>query len=237
MEFRPNRSIKARLFVAVTLLVTLIVAFQLFFFPARLAKVSLDALEAKAVSVTDLLGHVAKTGLEFEDFTIVQDEFKAAAQDEDLRFLVLYTQSGRRVAAVNTGDAPPFEELTWEEGVTTQLNGELLRVTRSVNPAVGQGGILVAGFSTDRIRQQQRLNRNFTLLTGAGIFLVGMLVAFWLGTSVGNRVHHMAEIADQVARGRLDLPPVAVGARDELGRMASSFNTMLETLRGLQDHV
>ena len=47
---------------------------------------------------------------------------------------------------------------------------------------------------------------------------------------VVRRVTRMAKLADEVSMGKLDAPEFAVGGKDELARLAHSFNRMKKSL-------
>jgi len=72
----------------------------------------------------------------------------------------------------------------------------------------------------------------------AGGTLVLILVTYTiLSTMVIRPVERMAQAADSVAAGNFSIHCPEVGSRDEIGRMISSFNYMLDEVRDYHHHL
>lgn len=69
------------------------------------------------------------------------------------------------------------------------------------------------------------------LLISSGIsFLTALLVGLYLSSSISRPVHNLTEAADKVAAGDLD-QMVKEDSKDEIGRLARTFNYMVEKVR------
>jgi len=90
-------------------------------------------------------------------------------------------------------------------------------------------------FSTRSIEQERQRLRGATASTGALILALGVLVAYFIGTSLGRRIQRLQAIAERVARGDLSTAVDSEDAQDEIGRMSASFATMLAGFRELQE--
>jgi methyl-accepting chemotaxis protein len=88
----------------------------------------------------------------------------------------------------------------------------------------------VASAPRDEILASVHALRTKLILVGlAALLLVGALIAL-VATRIGRPVHDIAEAAERIAEGDLD---VTVSARtdDEIGRMSAAFGRMVQSLR------
>ncbi|MGI9862437.1 HAMP domain-containing methyl-accepting chemotaxis protein [Moorella naiadis] len=71
-----------------------------------------------------------------------------------------------------------------------------------------------------------------TLLTGLLLtLLLGLFIAWFISRMVGKTLGQVAAYADRVAGGDLTAEPLQVASKDEIGRLATAFNTMGDNLR------
>ncbi|MBE2179679.1 MAG: adenylate/guanylate cyclase domain-containing protein [Chthoniobacterales bacterium] len=97
-------------------------------------------------------------------------------------------------------------------------------------PGGGQARGLLQQSLSRELAPFQRLEATLQWLTLAAL-LVSALLAVWLALGISRPVAELARGVRRIAEGRYD-EPVVVGARDEMGQLASAFNGMA---RGLQE--
>ena len=81
-----------------------------------------------------------------------------------------------------------------------------------------------------RTLHQQNVSRNVLLVLGSAGVLLSILISFGLGRLLKGRISHLLRGARRLAAGRLDAR-LESPARDDLGRLAETFNTMAEALQ------
>jgi two-component system sensor histidine kinase YesM len=69
------------------------------------------------------------------------------------------------------------------------------------------------------------------LIIGAVIF--SMVIMIWISFRLTRPLHQLAEAAQSVTEGNLDLPPLQVVTRDEVGVVAGAFNEMVASIARL----
>ena len=113
---------------------------------------------------------------------------------------------------------------------TTHIDGDPYRV---VAVQAGQGTALVMAQSMDSIEQAlERLKLILLLCSAAGVALAG--VAGWAVAANGLRpVRRLTAATERVARTS-ELTPIEVTGHDELARLTTSFNAMLQALDASQ---
>lgn len=235
----PFRNLSLRLKIAglIVLVVLAVDVFQLIYFPHIQMKQLQEALERKTLSLGRVLAHELIGSVEFENFKSADAVFKAASLDPDVLYAALFKQDGILLASYQLGKAKSEVFARHFDKPTLETTDQVYRVIAPVVTGSGAVGSLELGVTTQRIKDAEREIRNGTLLAGLIVMLNGMLIAWLIGASIGSRLGAMARVADGLARGELAQPTLAEPSRDEIGRMARSFNTMLGSLTQLQVHV
>ena len=227
-------SVGLRVLAAVSVLVLAIVAFQVVYFPERQIAALTDALEVKALSLSRLMAHVAAPSLEFDDKDAAVAVMKGAAQDAEFVGAVLLGEDGQRVvASVGDEKMPTAAKVAFPSEPVTAYVGDILEVTVPVASKGGARGILVVGFSTQRIAAGTLAARRTTLAISAIILLAGFGIAFALGRSLSVRLDALVHAAERVARGDLTSAHLPQASDDDIGRMAGAFARMLSSQRQL----
>ncbi|GAA1838692.1 HAMP domain-containing sensor histidine kinase [Pseudonocardia ailaonensis] len=106
---------------------------------------------------------------------------------------------------------------------------------RVLTTALGDGRALQVGVNIDEARTV--LGQMATRIAGVSVaVLLAAAVAGWLlATQITRRLVRLAGVAEDVSRtGRLDRS-VPVEGRDEVGRLAAAFTTMLDRLAGARE--
>ena len=98
-------------------------------------------------------------------------------------------------------------------------------------PVESSGWAFIASAPKDEVLADVAvMRRNLILLGLAALILVGGLVIF-IASRLTRPVVEMADAADRISEGDLDIQIAARGG-DEIGRMAAAFGRMIEYLRG-----
>ena len=71
---------------------------------------------------------------------------------------------------------------------------------------------------------------NFSVITSILLVAVAAVVAVFIARSIGNPIRKIADIADKVATGDLDVS-VDVKSKNEIGRLAGSFTNLIASTR------
>ncbi len=102
---------------------------------------------------------------------------------------------------------------------------------RVITVALGPGrGAVQLGIDVDESRHV--LSELATRITGVSalVMLVAALAGWLLARQITRRLVRLTDVTEQVSDGRLDDVTVPTGGRDEVGRLATSFDRMLGRL-------
>jgi methyl-accepting chemotaxis protein len=108
-----------------------------------------------------------------------------------------------------------------------------MRLVAPVVSVEGPRGTLVVELDRKRLQAEIRAVRVAAVAIGLFGLALGCLAAWLVGTSFARRIERVKRSAAAVAGGDLAQPDIDERHDDEIGEMATAFNSMVESLRGL----
>ncbi len=89
-------------------------------------------------------------------------------------------------------------------------------------------------YEADALSQEKLSAMKPLILVSAIGLVIVLLVGFWIARNLAAPLERLAARTESLARGDFE-QKVEIVSADELGRLAASFNTMLDAIRRLQD--
>lgn len=227
------RSIREKLLVLFSLLITSIAIFVFAFFPARLEKQAMLAMRAKALAISNMTAYSASAGLYFADSASVGDVLASAAQApgieamavrDTLKHIVAYWRRGEAQADPNyhAGDPPDSNKIY---------------ITRT--PITHAGlviGTLTLAISLSDVHAEVANARRLGAIVGLIIFVVGFGLVFAISTSVTRPLTAVSQTVKRIAAGDLSLRAVETSDA-EVAQLVRAFNIMVDTLATTQEEL
>lgn len=148
-----------------------------------------------------------------------------AADAGDALQLAVYTQV-RQVLDSQPDNAGAAHSLRFDgpDGASVQLAFDRLRDT------AGLDWITVVAVPRSDFMHGVTANVTRTALIAAGAAILAALLGLWILGSMASDLHRIAQGAQAVGEGRLDVP-LDVRRNDEIGELADSFRAMQQRLR------
>lgn len=171
------------------------------------------------------------------DVVGLQEVLQGFADAPDLKFAMVLSPQGEVMGATNPNligryvtDAVSQKILNIPAEFTTLINDDaLIDVAMPVkisNRHVGWARV-------EMTRRSSNANLNLLGLTGAGFSLLAVMVSFvmaaWLSWRLTGRFYHLIHVMKAVENGDRQVRSV-ITTKDEVGKLAQSFNGMLDTL-------
>jgi diguanylate cyclase (GGDEF)-like protein/PAS domain S-box-containing protein len=218
--------------------------------PARLRRQAVTAVAEKAHTLTEMAAFNAGAALYFEDRAGVEESLAAVRENADLVYTVVLDEGGGAVAAFNRelaerygfqeiamtprvlGGVPPGAPRPRTEGGFSPDN----RVYQAKSPVTYNGrgvGSIYVGLSLDRLNAEIGRSRATIALLSLLIFVIGIIVVFALSTVITEPLSRIVSAAQLIAAGDLG-SRAPVRFDDEVGRLAGSFNEMVDKLESAQ---
>jgi diguanylate cyclase (GGDEF)-like protein/PAS domain S-box-containing protein len=214
--------------------------------PVRLRRQAVTAIVEKAHTLTEMAAFNAGAALYFEDRTGVEESLAAVRENADLVYTVVLDKSGGVVAAFNRdlaersgfqevamtprvlGGVPPGASRPRTEGGFSP-DGRIYEVTSPVTYNGRGVGRIYVGLSLDRLNAEIGQSRTAIALLSLLIFVIGIIVVFALSTVITEPLSRIVSAAQLIAAGDLG-SRAPVRFDDEVGRLALSFNEMVDKL-------
>lgn len=193
-------------------------------------KQSAAAAETRTRTIARMTAFSLGPALFFEDAQAIDEVVQSARQNRDLAYLVVLNASGRAVAEFNAAAAPETRASP-AAGETGDFSADGAAYHFSVPVVVKdrEVGRLFLGLSLEEALREAAVYRGKLFLAGLGLIFTGMASVYFLSMIITRPLRRVSETAREIARGNLALRAPVMN-RDESGRMAEAFNTMVDAL-------
>jgi signal transduction histidine kinase len=160
------------------------------------------------------------------DSVAARDVLKVFALDQSVSGLALYSVDGKLLDGMGH-----FPAHVTKAGLAPDVSPGRALFVSPVRSMQDRVGTLAITFSTRDVDAATRQQWRTVGMAAVFAFAISMLIATLLARSIAGRVRRIGVAASKLAAGDYDRPPVRAGADDEIGRLAHSFNTMVEKIR------
>jgi adenylate cyclase len=231
-------SLKLKLSLLITGLVTIAVFFVGFFLLQRQEEALTEAVKKRGLTIAANLAAGGKSALVTNDDLALNILVKEAMRDEDLAYVAFaddnnvvhahsdVTQSGKpmaRPAELKASDQLLIQ--TYRAG-----SDEIIDFAVPLVFSKTAVGTLYVGFNTKAITAAVSRARNQAALITAFMIACGVVGAVALATLLSRPIFRLVKATEAVAAGDFGVS-VPVTSRDELGMLTESFNRMARSLR------
>lgn len=229
--------IKFKIRAAILIIVLLFTFFILFYFPKQEGDYLLKSYNSQVQNLANSVALGVKIALNEENFEGVKTAMEYVKDKPNLLFVSL-VQTDTTWNDAHTKyslQQSIFETVPATMHPSLQMNSsDSAIVKRAGFKTPFMSGEILLAFSTREINENKKHIRIISLLVGAFILLVGMIISFWLSKSISKPVEALSAAAKQVGKG--DLSPIVTNyANDEIGALAQVFNNMVQArARALQ---
>jgi len=229
-DFFHPRKIRSKLFGSVSLLIAVITAFILFFFPRQIRRQAFEAMAVRAESVAGATAVSLSPALSARDLKTVQDALQEAEENTDLVYVVVTNPAGEVVAAKNPAAAEKagFKEL--DAGYSILESGRIFAIRAPVSYKNSPIGHLHLGLSTAGLKAEIRRYQLAIVLISVLIFSCGLVIAYGIGALITRPLSQMTRTVEWIAKGNIK-QRTRVTTRDEVGQLGKSINRMVDSLQ------
>lgn len=253
------------IFSIIICIVTVLSAMLLFQFKTsmnNLSKTNLELMSKKLLEQINKRGEVMtsflveniKNPLYLYDMQRIYELLSTAAEQKDVLFIYVYDADGK---IVHDGDEkiPMFGRLLDDEvsrralrlkgGLTTQIKGDILRISSPILIGETLLGGITTGLSLKAIRseidgmnkrlnemQENGLNRSLTtlMITTILFIVLGMFVSVVVSRRLIHPIKDLSNYASAVGKGDYEIK-ISHKREDEIGDLINSFNRMSRDLQ------
>ncbi|HEX9006682.1 MAG TPA: ATP-binding protein, partial [Bacteroidota bacterium] len=212
-----NLSVKTKLAIPFSLLIVLASLYLLFVLPERMGQREEQALAEKAATLAEIAAENLSAPLFFADTTAADEVLRLTSVSNDLRFMEITNALGE-----------PFLRYPSSE-VSPSVEQSALVIARPIRHKQQSIGILRMGISREKLLQAVKEIRLTAAVQSAAFLVLGVIFVVLVSSAVSRPLDQMVKTAQRISRGDLS-QRAHVDGTDEVGRLAGSFNAMLDTL-------
>jgi methyl-accepting chemotaxis protein len=180
--------LRARLMLAISMLIAVIAGFFAFYFPSKQEEAADAAFATRASAVSRILAKLVAPAVEFDDQKSGAAELGNVKDQPDLEYIAVLKQDGtaffrHRRRGVSAGEE--LLELVGEERLVHRAGTLHLSIPLRSRDG-GLLGTMVTGFSRQSILAARAKNVRTGLAVSAGIFVVGLALAWVLSVGIAR---------------------------------------------------
>ena len=229
LSLSPVHSIKGKMTLFTVILMASLSAFIFTFIPAKLEKISRDALVGNAVSIADAAAVAIAHPLEVNNMQEISKVVESFSKFHGLVYIIIQTNDGGIINYHNKmpGDIITEQQLSKTVGLDPRDN--VLRIEKPILTPTKVLGTLYLALSLDSLNQTVSDSRRLITFVSLFIFLVGFVGVFVMSSIISRPVRLLMTAAGAVRDGDFHTR-VNHKSKDELGNLSDSFNSMVESL-------
>jgi len=229
-------SLRGRIIIAITLVHAVLMSLFVFDLVSRQrAFLHREQIE-RTLSLIQGLARTSTSWVLASDVSGLQEQLRGVSDYPDLRYAMVVDQDGKVLAhtdhrlvgrtvadavSLSLNTAPPEPRVLVDSARVIDVAAPVLEQGR----LIGWARLGIGQERSHRALQAVTLNGGFYIL---GAILIGVLFAVLLARSLTGGLYRLLEVAEAVRSGRRDMR--AEVEPGEVGRVAASFNGMLDTL-------
>jgi diguanylate cyclase (GGDEF)-like protein len=187
-------------------------------------------LESEIQMMGDLAAYNLAFGLPANNRGVIPEVIQSLRQNQDLAYVIILDKSGNIIGQYRKALADQVNYRSIGENALS--NDKSILKGKSVIQRQDQMlGELYLGLTLHSLQQGREVMKRNLLIVALVNFLVGTLAIFFVGSFITTPLRRMTRTAREIADGDLS-KRANVGAHDEVGQLARSFNTMIDHLQG-----
>jgi two-component system, chemotaxis family, sensor kinase CheA len=208
------------------------------YFPSRELDEARANRHERALVYAGLAAHQLRSAVAFSDRETAREVLGALAKDRVIDSVAVYSAAGDLLH----GEGKPTELARRAGRISAQktdvynLPGRVLGVA-PVQALEGARGTVVVELSTHSLTEMRRRLTFGALWVGGAALALGVMLAWLIARSLGQRIEAIAGAASVMSSGNLDHQIEIQGPNDELGLLAHGFNAMSRKVKELVDHI
>jgi len=227
-------SFRGRLALTVSALIITIAAAIWIYLPRKLEEEALALITHKAETLAQLTAFTIQPAIYFRDTSALDEALSGTRQDKDVAYVLVTDAQGKRLAAFHSERATARGLARRQAGGSVSGDGLLYELMMPIPDRELESARLYIGMSLARMNAAIVEMRIAIGLLTAAILAAGLFAAFLISDVLTRPLRDVAAGAQRITNGDLS-HRVPRGHNDEIGQLATSFNTMAKRVLSIQE--
>ena len=230
-----NLSIRIKIIMGQILLVGVVAIFIYNYYPSQQERAAVEAIDSKIRSISNIFSIGVGIGMGETDFVAVSEALTWAKADTAVVYLSVVNNRGQVITSFDKLRSIPngLASIPPEENV--QIDGTVF-YKASIVYQNQPFGTLIVGYSLDGMHEILGNLKQTTLYFCLLLFAAGFLLSVVIGNMISRNIRTLNSTVHAIADGAENVR-VDVEGRDEIGRLGSAFNHMLDKLENSRNEL
>ena len=225
---KPVLSISTKLIALIVVSISVIIGVLTAYQSTRQVAEIERQVEYKAGVYGALVSNQLESAIAFDDQLTAREVLDSLVKDGDMSGATVFATDGTVLYHVGTPTSGEHPAVTEQRVIAVDHGFEVIA---PIVAKEGPRGVVVIELASDRSNDEQHDAILGAILFGFAMLVVGGFAAWLIARAIARRIHALADVADVIAEGFLDVTPAVDNSRDEVGRLARAFDTMVVRLR------
>lgn len=225
-----NLSIRVKIVLGQVILIAMVAVFIYSYYPQQQEKAALRAIESKIKSISDMFSIGVGIGMGETDFVAVSEALEWAHADSAVVYISVVSIQDQKIASFQAPDitVPPAVSKISVQNKMIDIGKTIYYKTNIIyqNEPFGR---LVIGYSLLQTHAMIRELRVTTLYFCMALFISGGVLSLITSNMITGGIRKLTGTIDVISNGAENVR-VESSAQDEVGKLGSAFNHMLDRL-------
>jgi len=196
-------------------------------------KDSLQFVEQKTQTLSEMLAFSVGAGLSENNFDIVSTALAWAKEDNQVVFIDILDETNSSLFSYNPNKIKA-DEKNILSAAKTVITEKSVYVHAPINYKAKSYGDIIMVYSLQKIDDEIMNRAYISFLISTILFICGLLITYFLSKIIAKQIIHLKDSAIKVGEGNLDVE-VNVDSKDEVGQLAEALKKMIYSIKTSSD--
>jgi two-component sensor histidine kinase/HAMP domain-containing protein len=222
-------SIKVKLIMLLTLLVSVLAIFLAIYLPHKFEHERFAALEDKAKTICAIAGSTVVSSVLFNDPQSLKEDIAPISNNNDIAYIIIVNNNNKILYSYRYTKVILDSSFLIPYDIDIH-NYPVIKVSNNITLNNNVIGRLFMGFSSAAIKDNMAQLKTEILVIIVFIFLMGIMASLFIGIFFTRPIKSIMQATSEVAKGNFEAKANIYG-RDEVGVFAVRFNEMVLKLK------
>ncbi|MFQ5640410.1 MAG: ATP-binding protein [bacterium] len=223
--------IRWKIIIPVSLVLVCMVLWIYYYLLNNYEQTLLETRENEAELMTNLFSAAVSDVFSMHNYHRIQQLLEEVQHDSCIVSVIIFDNNGKEISRYGLRDRVFGDDLlNWDSRFTPDKSALILKkaILDEEEKKIGE---CVLFYSLDNLNQTMKNIRILTIAISACLFLVGFVITIEISRRITYSISRLDDQMHEVIDKGKYVSHVHVSSRDEVGKLADAFNTMMDEIR------